>query len=58
MNKTDDKYLRLKVDNIDVQVKMEDEGIVLDVFQNAEVIATTYKFYNEFGVVVTEEESK
>jgi len=55
------KYINLSVGDIEVQVKIEHEGIVVDVFQQIypydpeqEVIATTYKFYHELGVEVKE----
>ena len=48
-----EKYLNLQVGKLNFQVKLENEGVVLDVFNDKEeVIATTYKFYNEFNVEV------
>ena len=52
--KIDERYLALDVNGLHIQVKLEDEGVVLDVFDDGEVIATTYKFYNEFGVSIAE----
>ena len=37
-------------DPISISVKLEDEGVVLDVWQKDECIATTWKTYPEFGV--------
>ena len=54
MSKIDERYLELNVNDLHIQVKLEDEGVVLDVFDNGEVIATTYKFYNEFGLTIKE----
>lgn len=34
-----------------VQVELDDEGVVLDVFnKKGEVIATNWKFYEDFGI--------
>ena len=49
------RYLSLDIDDLHIQVKLEDEGVVLDIFKDDEVIATTYKFYNEFGLKINEE---
>lgn len=51
----EERYLSLDVDGLHIQVKLEDEGVVLDVFKDDDVIATTYKFYNEFGLKIKEE---
>ena len=31
-------------------VKIEDEGVVLDIFEDGEVIESTYAFYHELGI--------
>jgi len=56
MTKLEDKYLNLilKEYGLQVVVKMDDEGIVLDVWKDKDVIATTWKMYDEFGVEVKE----
>ena len=49
------KYINLPISNdMQVQVKVEHEGIVVDVFEQEEIIATTYKFFNELGIDVKE----
>tara|TARA_R110002020_G_scaffold31887_1_gene98813 strand:- start:207 stop:374 length:168 start_codon:yes stop_codon:yes gene_type:complete len=53
--KIDEKYLDLDYEGLHIQVKMETEGIVLDVFENGENVATTYKFYDDFNVEIKEE---
>lgn len=61
MNNLSKRYLELQIDNYNIQVKLDDEGVVLDVFLVAsdtdtdyEPIASTYKFYYEFGLEMTE----
>ena len=51
----EERYLSLDVDGLHIQVKLEDEGVVLDVFKDDDVIATTYKFYNEFGIKIKDD---
>jgi len=34
-------------DGKEVKVKLEDEGVVVDIWQDGEVIESTYKFYSE-----------
>jgi cytochrome c-type biogenesis protein CcmE len=49
------KYINLPISNdMQVQVKIEHEGIVVDVFEGETVIATTYKFFQELGIDVKE----
>ena len=49
----ENKYINLPISNdMQVQVKVEHEGIVVDVFEQEEVIATTYKFFHELGIDV------
>ena len=51
----ENKYINLPISNdMQVQVKVEHEGIVVDVFEQEEVIATTYKFFHELGIDVKE----
>ena len=61
-----DRYLYLHIDNslephdecmqggITVHIKLDDEGIVVDAWQEDEVIASAWKLYSEFGVEVRE----
>ena len=60
-----DRYVYLHIDYNDwsaekeekgmtIHVKLDDEGVVVDVWQENEVIASTWKTYEEFGVVVSE----
>jgi hypothetical protein len=57
------RYIILAIPDSDlkVQVKLDDEGVVVDVYRDGpdlgemDVTATAYKFYNEFGVkLITE----
>lgn len=51
----ENKYIDLPISNdMQVQVKVEHEGIVVDVFKQEEIIATTYKFFHELGINVKE----
>ena len=51
----ENKYINLPISNdMQVQVKVEHEGIVVDVFEQEEIIATTYKFFHELGIDVKE----
>lgn len=46
-----DKYLNLKYKGLDIQVKLDDEGVIIDVFDdNDEVVATTWKTYEDFNI--------
>ena len=42
--------LSLDVNELNVIVTATDEGLVLDVWQGEDVIATTWKFYEELGL--------
>lgn len=45
------RYTTLKVNGLVFQVKVEDEGLVLDVFnEDEEVLESTYKFFHEIGI--------
>ncbi len=50
----DEKYLDMDYEGLHIQVKMEAEGIVLDVFESGENVATACKFYDDFNVEVKE----
>lgn len=54
------RYMCLDIPETDfmVQVKLADEGVILDIFRNikdgeVEFVHGTYKFYHEFGVEVS-----
>ena len=50
----ENKYIHLSVGGMEVQVKIEHEGIVVDVFKQEEVKATTYRFFHELRIEVKE----
>ena len=39
---------------IEVQVKLDDDGVVVDAFTEGQSIASTWKTYSEMGVEVNE----
>ena len=47
------KYSYLNCKGLEIQVKMEEEGVIIDVFEDDDCIATTCKTYEEFGLKVT-----
>ena len=49
-----DRYVSLNIDGLVVDVKLDDEGVVVDAWQDGEVIASTYELYSEMGVQVKE----
>lgn len=49
-----DRYVSLNVDGLVVDVKLDDEGVVVDAWQDGEVIASTYELYSDMGVKVKE----
>ena len=56
-----DRYVYLDIDlreslqdTMTIHVKMDDEGIVVDAWQEDQVVATTCKTYNDMGVEVKE----
>jgi len=49
-----DRYVSLNVDGLVVDVKLDDEGVVVDAWQDGEVVASTYELYSEMGVQVKE----
>ena len=64
-----DRYVYLHIDYNDwsaekeekgmtIHVKLDDEGVVVDAWQEDEVIATTCKTYNDMGVEVKEIENE
>jgi hypothetical protein len=44
------RYVYLKHKKFIVQCKLEDEGVVLDIFEGDEVVGSTYKYYQEMGL--------
>ena len=55
--KKNNKYLRIEYQGLVIGVKSDDEGIILDVWKEGEIVATTWKTYNESGIVVEHESS-
>ena len=60
-----DRYVYLQVDlresledGMTIHVKLDDEGVVVDAWQEDEVIATTCKTYNDMGIEVKEIEDE
>jgi len=64
-----DRYVYLHIDYNDwsaekeekgmtIHVKLDDEGVVVDAWQEDEVIATTCKTYNDMGIEVKEIENE
>ena len=43
---------------ISITMKLDDEGVVIDVWCNDECVASTYKLYSEMGVEVKEIEDE
>ena len=64
-----DRYVYLHIDYNDwsaekeekgmtIHVKLDDEGVVVDAWQEDEVIATTCKTYNDMGIEVKDIEDE
>ena len=60
-----DRYVYLQVDlhpyrppQMTIQVKLDDEGVAIDAWQDDECISSTWKTYNEMGVEVKELEDE
>ena len=53
-----DRYVYLHIDGMTIHVKLDDEGVVVDAWQEDEVIATTCKTYNDMGIEVKEIEDE
>ena len=55
MSKTGERYIYLHLeDGIQIHVKLDDEGVVVDAWSKNEVIATTCKPYDEMGIEIKE----
>ena len=63
MSDSKDRYLYLNLDpmvllvdgnptGVTIHVKLDDEGVVVDAWADNECVASTWKTYEEFGVVV------
>ncbi len=48
----DKRYLELKYNDVNIVVKLDDEGVIVDVWKDDQVVATTWKTYDEFSVAV------
>tara|TARA_B100000519_G_C14071436_1_gene356980 strand:+ start:120 stop:293 length:174 start_codon:yes stop_codon:yes gene_type:complete len=50
---TEDRYIYLHLeDGIQIHVKLDDEGVVVDAWSKNEVIGTTCKPYDEMGIEI------
>jgi hypothetical protein len=50
---TDERYIHLHLDGGQIQVKLDDEGVVVDAIgDDGEIIGSTWKLYSEMGVEV------
>ena len=61
IGKMPDRYVYLHIDlresledGIHIHVKLDDEGVVVDAWQEDEVVASTWKTYADMGVEVRE----
>lgn len=56
----EERYLHLPVEigilgpHLEVQVKLDDDGVVVDAFMEGESLGSTWKTYAEMGVEVNE----
>ena len=49
----EDRYIRLHLDGGEIQVKLDDEGVVVDAIgEDGEIIGSTWKLYNEMGIEI------
>jgi hypothetical protein len=50
---TDERYIHLNLDGGEIQVKLDDEGVVVDAIgDDGEIIGSTWKLYNEMGIEI------
>ena len=50
---TDERYIRLHLDGGEIQVKLDDEGVVVDAIgEDGEIIGSTWKLYSEMGIEI------
>tara|TARA_R110000824_G_scaffold76008_1_gene192740 strand:+ start:145 stop:312 length:168 start_codon:yes stop_codon:yes gene_type:complete len=52
------RYIHLGVNGLTVQVKLDDEGIVIDAYKGQECIATTCKSYVDMDIEIKEIENE
>ena len=49
----EERYIRLHLDGGQIQVKLDDEGVVVDAIgDDGEIVGSTWKLYTEMGVEV------
>jgi hypothetical protein len=49
----EDRYIRLHLDGGEIQVKLDDEGVVVDAIgEDGEIIGSTWKLYDEMGIEI------
>ena len=49
----EDRYIRLHLDGGEIQVKLDDEGVVVDAIgDDGEIIGSTWKLYDEMGIEI------
>ena len=49
----EDRYIHLHLDGGEIQVKLDDEGVVVDAIgEDGEIIGSTWKLYSEMGIEV------
>ena len=44
--------------SVTIHVKLDDEGVVIDAWQEDECVASTYKLYSDMGIEVKEVEDE
>tara|TARA_Y100001963_G_C6494542_1_gene314997 strand:+ start:267 stop:470 length:204 start_codon:yes stop_codon:yes gene_type:complete len=50
---TEERYIHLHLDGGQIQVKLDDEGVVVDAIgDDGEIVGSTWKLYTELGVEV------
>lgn len=50
---TDERYIHLHLDGGEIQVKLDDEGVVVDAIgEDGEIIGSTWKLYDEMGIEI------
>ena len=50
---TDERYIHLNLDGGQIQVKLDDEGVVVDAIgDDGESIGSTWKLYDEMGIEI------
>ena len=50
---TDERYIHLNLDGGQIQVKLDDEGVVVDAIgDDGEIIGSTWKLYDEMGIEI------